>query len=106
LQTGEFIYEQSSVGDIEYTFKHKKKLHERAVVAMESLYGERLDDHVSDLAHHYGRSDNMTKAVEYLGRAGQQAMRRSAYAEAISSLSAATNLVQEFSLARGSYVTG
>jgi predicted ATPase len=46
------------------------------------------------LAHHYSRSDNVAKAVEYLGRSGQQAIRLSAYAEAISSLSAATDVLQ------------
>ena len=110
LQAGEFIYEQPATGDIEYTFKHaltqevaynsllierRKVLHERAAVAMESLYAERLDDHLGDLAHHYGHSDNLAKAEEYLGRAGQQAMQRSAYADAISSLSAAIDLLQK-----------
>jgi predicted ATPase len=36
----------------------------------------------------------VSKAVEYLGRAGQQAAQRSAYADAISSLSVATDLLQ------------
>jgi predicted ATPase len=74
--------------------ERRKVLHERAAAAMESLYVERLDDHLRDLAHHYRRSDNLTKAVEYLGRAGQQATQRSAYAEGISSLSAAIDLLQ------------
>jgi predicted ATPase len=109
LQAGEFIYEQPATGDIEYVFKHaltqevaynallverRKLLHERAEVALESMFGEQLDDHLDELAHHYSRSDNPTKAVEYLGRAGQQALQRSAYADAISSLSAGLNLLQ------------
>src|SRR5258708_2855282 len=36
----------------------------------------------------------MAKAVEYLGRAGQQALQRSAYTDAISSLGAAIDLLQ------------
>src|SRR5216684_1400649 len=109
LQAGEFIYEQSGAAGIEYTFKHaltqevaynsllverRKLLHERAGQALESMFAERLDDHLGDLAHHYSRSDNDAKAVEYLGRSGQQAMQRSAHADAISSLSAATALLQ------------
>src|SRR5216684_8000152 len=104
LQLAEFIYEQPATGDIEYIFKHaltqevaynsllverRKPLHERAGAAMESLYADRLDDHLGDLAHHYSRSDNLTKAVEYLGRAGQQAMHRSAYSDAINRLTGA-----------------
>ncbi len=110
LQMAEFIYEQPATGDIEYIFKHaltqevayssvlierRKLLHERAGQALESMFGEQLDDHLGDLAHHYSRSDNVSKAVEYLGRAGQQALQRSAYAEAISSLSAAIDLLQK-----------
>ena len=97
LQAGEFIYEQPAVGDIEYIFKHaltqevaynsllierRKLLHERAGQALESLFAGQLDDHLDELAHHYSRSDNIEKAVEYLGRAGQQAAQRSAYADA------------------------
>jgi predicted ATPase len=45
------------------------------------------------LAHHYGHSDNVTKAIEYLGRAGEQSMQRSVYADAISSFTAAIDLL-------------
>jgi predicted ATPase len=59
------------------------------------MFAEQLDDHLEELAHHYSRSDNAAKAVEYLGRAGQQALHRSAYADAISNLSAALNLLKK-----------
>ncbi|HWN58027.1 MAG TPA: adenylate/guanylate cyclase domain-containing protein, partial [Methylomirabilota bacterium] len=110
LQAAEFIYEQPAATDVEYVFKHaltqevaynallverRKQLHERAGLALESMFAERLEDHLDELAHHYSRSDNSGKAVEYLGRAGQQALQRSAYADAISSLSAALDLVQK-----------
>jgi predicted ATPase/class 3 adenylate cyclase len=110
LQLGEFIHEQPTIGDVEYVFKHaltqevaynallierRKLLHERVGEALESMFAERLDDHLVDLARHYSRSDNISKAVEYLGRAGQQAFQRSAYADAISSLRTATDLLQK-----------
>jgi len=109
LQVAEFIYEQPAMGDIEYIFKHaltqlvaynsllverRKLLHERAGVALESMFADQLDDHLGELAHHYSRSDNVAKAVEYLWRAGQQAIQRSAYADAVSSLIAAIDLLQ------------
>jgi class 3 adenylate cyclase/predicted ATPase len=109
LQAGEFIYEQPATGDAEYVFKHaltqevaynallverRKLLHERAGQAIESMFAEQVEDHLDDLAHHYSRSDNVAKAVEYLGRAGQQAAQRSAHADAIGNLSAALNLLQ------------
>ena len=104
LQLGEFIYEQPAVGDVEYTFKHaltqevayssilsdrRKRLHERTGAAIETLYAASLDDHASELAHHYSRSGNAEKAAEYLHRAGLQAFARSAHQEALGQLTAA-----------------
>jgi predicted ATPase len=109
LRAAEFIYEQPAFTDAEYIFKHaltqevaynslligrRKLLHERAGQALESMFAEQLDDHLGQLAHHFSRSDNVSKAVEYLGRAGQQALQRSAHADAIGSLSAALDLLQ------------
>jgi predicted ATPase/class 3 adenylate cyclase len=97
LQLAEFIYEQPAAGDIEYTFKHaltqevayqsvlverRKVLHEKIGAAIEALASIQIDDHLAELAHHYGRSSNTEKAVEYLDRAGQQAMMRGAFEEA------------------------
>jgi hypothetical protein len=36
-----------------------------------------LDDHLAELAHHYGRGNIPDKAIDYLGRAAQQALSRS-----------------------------
>jgi class 3 adenylate cyclase/uncharacterized protein YcbX/ribosomal protein L40E len=89
LQLGEFIYEQPAVGDPEYIFKHaltqevaynsvlmerRKALHERTGAAIEALYASSIDDHLVELAHHYGRSANVDAAVYYLTRAGKQKM--------------------------------
>ena len=85
LRAAEFIYEQPALTGAEYIFKHaltqevaygslliehRKLLHERVGQALESMFAERLDDHLVELARHYSRSDNVIKAVEYLGRAG------------------------------------
>jgi hypothetical protein len=109
LQAGEFIYEQPTAAEIEYVFKHaltqavaynsllierRKLLHERAGAAIEALYAERLDDHLSQLARHYQRSTNINKALEYLGRAGQQAVQRSSHLEAIRLFTSALELLQ------------
>ena len=110
LQLSEFIYEQPAAGDIEYIFKHaltqevasqavlverKRLLHERIALAIEASFAQSIGDHLSQLAHHYGRSSNAEKAVEYLNRAGLQAMTRGAlkeaelyYKQAIAALSA------------------
>ena len=109
LQTAEFIYEQPAFPEIEYTFKHaltqevaytsllqerRKAIHERTAQAVEALFHSRLEDHYGELAHHYTRSGNTQKAIEYLGLAGQQAMQRSANAEAITHLTTALELLK------------
>jgi predicted ATPase len=93
LQAGEFIYEQLAADEMEYVFKHaltqeeaysallverRKLLHERAGVALESMFAGQLDDHLEELARHYSRTDNVRKAIEYLRRAGEQAIQRTA----------------------------
>jgi tetratricopeptide (TPR) repeat protein len=109
LQLAEFIYEQPALSDIEYTFKHaltqevaydsilverRKQIHELAARAIEALFVANLSDHYNGLAHHYVRSGNVPKAVNYLHLAAQQAMARSAYAEANAQLTAALELLQ------------
>jgi predicted ATPase/class 3 adenylate cyclase len=108
LQRKEFLYEQPAFPEVEYLFKHaltqevaystvlqeqRKALHERTAHAMEALYHATLDEHYSDLAQHYTRSGNTEKAVEYLYLAGQQAVQRSAHAEAIDQLTTALELL-------------
>ncbi len=98
LQLGEFIYEQPAVGDIEYIFKHalthdvaynsvlnerRRILHGRIGAAIEALYADRSEDHISSLARHYARSANPSKAVEYCLRACRQSSDRASYAEAV-----------------------
>lgn len=49
------------------------------------------------LAHHYGRSANLAKAVLYLTRAGQQALNRSAFAEAQAQLQQGPEWIKKLS---------
>ena len=75
--------------------ERRKQIHERAAQAIESMFAAQVEDHMDELAHHYSRSDNNTKAVEYLGRAGQQALQRSAHADATNLLTAAIDSLQK-----------
>jgi class 3 adenylate cyclase/tetratricopeptide (TPR) repeat protein len=109
LQLAEFIYEQPAMGDIEYMFKHaltqevaynallaerRKLLHERAGQAIEELFADRLEDHLTELAHHFDRSGNVPKAVEYLGRTGARAAQQGAHSEAIGYFTRALELLR------------
>ena len=110
LQAKEFLYEQPAFPEVEYIFKHaltqevaygtllqdqRKTLHERTGQAVETLYRTNLEEHYSELAHHYTRSGNTNKAIQYLGLAGEQALQRLANGEAIRHVTLGLNLLKE-----------
>lgn len=109
LKRGDFVYEQPSMTDVEYIFKHaltqevaynsvllerRKQLHENVGRAIEMLYSASLEDHLAELAHHFSRSVNQIKAIEYLRLAGSQAMSRGALVQAIRDFEAALDLIK------------
>ena len=108
LQHAEFIYEQPTVAQTEYTFKHallhdvayrsvlkerRTAIHGRTAAAIETLYANRLDDHLIKLVHHSRLGGDSRKTVYYLHQAGQQAYERSAVAEAMVHFNAALETV-------------
>jgi len=52
--------------------KQLKKLHQLAAETYEKLYQANLKPYLPDLAYHYDKADNVTKALEYLEKAGNQ----------------------------------
>jgi len=110
LQLADFIYEQPAVSGTEFIFKHaltqevaynsllterRKLTHEHIAEVIEALYADSLEDHLAEIAHHYSRSANAHKAVDYLRRAGQQALQRSAHSSAISYLNTGLELIRD-----------
>ncbi|HSS75047.1 MAG TPA: hypothetical protein VLK53_15915, partial [Gaiellaceae bacterium] len=72
----------------EYVFRHgllqqaclstlprtrRRALHGAVAAAFENVFAASLDDHLEVIAHHYARSDNLGKALDYLDRAGERA---------------------------------
>jgi class 3 adenylate cyclase/predicted ATPase len=109
LRAAAFIYEQPAFPEPVYTFKHaltleaaytsllqeqSRSLHERVVQALAALSPERVEAHYSALAHYYQRRGHHARAVDYLQRAGQQAVQRAAHADGIAHLSAALEVLQ------------
>jgi class 3 adenylate cyclase/tetratricopeptide (TPR) repeat protein len=109
LQSGEFVYEQPTFPDVEYSFKHalthdvaynslltdrRKLLHERAGEVIERLYRDQLEDHLTELADHFRRSGNTKKAIEYLRRAGERLAALTAVRPALEHFAAATDLLK------------
>jgi class 3 adenylate cyclase/tetratricopeptide (TPR) repeat protein len=97
LQRLDLIRETRRRPDAEYAFKHalirdvaygtlltrqRKQLHRRVGEAMESLLGERLGEFQSIIAEHFLRAEAWTRAADLLLRAGDEAARQSADAEA------------------------
>ncbi|KAB0662650.1 adenylate/guanylate cyclase domain-containing protein [Burkholderia diffusa] len=109
LEEAEFIFERPAFPEVNYSFKHaltqevagrsllterRTTLHERTAQAIEMLFPTRIADYCSELAHHYGQSGNIPKAVEYLHRAAQQALRHAAHHDAMNHLGAALALLK------------
>ncbi len=109
LAAGEFIYVQALYPELEYIFKHaltqevayhsllgeqRQTFHEHAGQAIESVFAGGLDEHFSELAHHYGHSRNSEKAIEYSRLAGERAVRLSANVEATSHLARGLELLK------------
>ena len=98
LQAAEFLYETRLFPEHAYTFKHalthevayggllqerRRVLHARIVEALEALAGDRVTEQVERLAHHALRGEVWDKALTYFRQAGEKAMTRSAYREAV-----------------------
>ena len=98
LQTAEFLYETRLFPEHEYTFKHalthevaygsllleqRRRRHARIVEALEALAGERVAEQVERLASHALRGEVWAKALAYCRQAGEKAVARSAYREAV-----------------------
>jgi class 3 adenylate cyclase len=98
LQGLEFIYEKSLFPELEYIFKHaltqevaynslllkrRKEIHEKIGRAIEELYPERHEEFYEVFAHHYSRSDNLEKALQYLRLSAEKAARNNSLQEAI-----------------------
>jgi class 3 adenylate cyclase/tetratricopeptide (TPR) repeat protein len=108
LQAAEFLYETRLFPEIEYTFKHalthqvayelllqerRRALHARIVETLETLAGDRIVEQVERLAHHALRGDVWDKALVYCRQAGERAMARSAYREAVGSFEQALSAI-------------
>jgi class 3 adenylate cyclase/tetratricopeptide (TPR) repeat protein len=98
LTRREFLYERAGSAERVYVFKHaliqevayatvleqrRSALHGRAARTLEAFYDRRTDEVVELLAHHFGRSDDIEKAVDYAILAGEKAQRHWANAEAL-----------------------
>ncbi|HEX7976466.1 MAG TPA: adenylate/guanylate cyclase domain-containing protein [Anaerolineales bacterium] len=99
LKQIELINQKQPAAELEFVFNHtlaheavyesillqtRRELHTRVGQAIEALFTDRLDEFYGLLAYHYARAEQWEKAQAYLVKAGDQAGRVAADAEALS----------------------
>jgi signal transduction histidine kinase/tetratricopeptide (TPR) repeat protein len=65
--------------------RRRHRLHRRIAEVLEAMYGDGLDSHLAELAHHYeaaGRRRGGMRAIDYAARAGERAASLLAFEEA------------------------
>jgi class 3 adenylate cyclase/tetratricopeptide (TPR) repeat protein len=100
----DFLHERPGAQERTYVFKHalvqqvayegllegqRRRSHARVGRALEALYARRTDEVAELLAHHFERSDEVERAVDYTILAAEKAQRRWANAEALVALDTA-----------------
>jgi transcriptional regulator with AAA-type ATPase domain/tetratricopeptide (TPR) repeat protein len=98
LTEQEFLYQRAGVRERAYAFKHaltqqvadesltpalRRELHAAAGRALEELFADRLEEVYDRLAYHYARTEEATKAVDYLSGLAGKAARADAREEAV-----------------------
>src|SRR3954471_9207174 len=91
----------TDLGDLRYSFAHalvrgtlyeelsppkRSALHERAGLAIEEICGGNVEERLGELAHHFlaaAPRGDLTKAIDYAQRAGEQDMEQLAYEDAV-----------------------
>jgi class 3 adenylate cyclase/tetratricopeptide (TPR) repeat protein len=98
LEHAELIRLRERLPELEYIFKHalvqeaaygsilverRRAIHRSVAEAIERLFADRLDEFTSVLAYHYALAEDWKKVQMYLFKAGDQASRMAADAEAL-----------------------
>jgi predicted ATPase/class 3 adenylate cyclase len=108
LVEAEFLYQRGLPPQATYLFKHaliqdtayqsllkstRQQYHQRIAQVLVEHFSETTETQPELVAHHYTEAGLTEQAIPYWQRAGQQAVERSAYAEAVSHLTAALDLL-------------
>ncbi len=90
-----YIFKHVITQEVAYNlmlFAQRRQLHRAVAEWYERSRADDLTPFYSLLAHHWTRADDREKALEYLGKAGEQTLRNGAYHEAVEFLTAALAL--------------
>jgi len=106
----ELVYEERTVPELEYAFKHaltqeatyqgileqrRRTFHRQVAEGIERLYRERIEEYYEELAYHWERSGEREKTLEYLVKAGQKAAKQYANEVAIGYYTRAIELAKK-----------
>ena len=104
----EIVYRRGVPPHSTYVFRHaliqdaayqsllkstRQHYHQRIAQVLEAQFAETAEAAPELLAHHYTEAGVLAQAIAHWQRAGQQAVERSAHAEAVSTLTTALNLL-------------
>src|SRR5262249_51853578 len=110
LQAAEFLYETRLFPEPEYTFKHalthetaygtllqegRRVLDGHIMDGMATVYADHLTEEVAGMAHHALRGEVWDKALIYCRQAGEKAIARSAYREAVGYVEQALSVLSQ-----------
>ncbi|MBV8053726.1 MAG: hypothetical protein JO071_00625, partial [Deltaproteobacteria bacterium] len=96
----EYVFKHALSQEVAYNsllIEQRRILHGKAGEALEDMAASQLDDRLDELAFHYRNSDNVGKAIDFLQRAGQRALQRSAASDALNNLNTALDLSRKLS---------
>jgi tetratricopeptide (TPR) repeat protein len=91
-----YLFKHALVQDAAYSSflrKHRQQLHARIAETLETRFPELVSTQPQVLAHHWTEANLTEKAIGYLLKAGQQALLRSAMAEAVAQLKKGLSLL-------------
>jgi predicted ATPase len=109
LVDSELVFRRGAPPHATYTFKHalvqdaayasllrgkRQQLHARIAIVLEERFPETAETRPELLARHFAEAGLDQQAIAYLRRAGERAIERSAYAEAIGHLTQGLELLQ------------
>jgi tetratricopeptide (TPR) repeat protein len=92
-----YIFKHIITQEVAYnlmTFAQRRELHETVGKWYEITYESDLISYYAILAHHWSKTDHRVKAIEYLEKAGEQALSQYANQEAVRFLSEASHLAE------------
>jgi tetratricopeptide (TPR) repeat protein len=104
------IFSVAGIPDPDFQFRHeltrqavltemsvgrRQRLHLKVAQSIEGICQATIGDHLSELAHHYSRSSNAGKAVEYLTRTGTRIAGLSMFPEAMQHFAKALDILKE-----------